>query len=687
MPIELPWTFARNSAEIHNNLATTLRDLGRKQEAVAHYRRATVLAPEMAEIWYNLANALDTVGTQHETERCYRNAVALRPDFTDALANYGRWLMAQGRWAEAETRLADALRIDPMNAGFWSNLGIVSQELGRAEAEACYHNALAIDPHLADALYNLGCLRFADGRSDSAITCHQAAIAAAPEFGSARLAACMAELPILYLSEAEVATRRARYAAALQRLVVCDAALLAPAIGRSQPFFLPYQGQDDRALQALYGAFACRVLAETEPPVRLAEPPAPRERVRVGIVSGFFCDHTLMKLFLQGWLSHVDRNRFEVIGFHTGAVSDAQTARCAEQCERFVHGLPSAGAWRDAIVDAAPHVLLYPEVGIDPIAGRLAAMRLAPVQCVTWGQPETTGMPTIDYFLTSALMEPEDGDQYYTERLVRLPNLGLHYTPDERPCAIADSPVPDRVAAGPSAVANDIDQLIIAKCDPKGEDRTVTRARFGLKPTAPVFWSGQSLYKYLPQYDFTFPCIAAELGDCQFVFIGFAKSRAVTDAFRHRIWAAFAAVGMDASRYVVILPPMSQHDYLDAVGSADVILDTIGWSGGKSTLDCLALDPAIVTLRGRFMRGRHAAAILQRIGCEATIAGSVDEYVSIAVRLARDPVWRAEVRLAVARNKDRAFGDLSYVRALETFLIGAVVGPRADQISHRTSRF
>jgi hypothetical protein len=43
--------------------------------------------------------------------------------------------------------------------------------------------------------------------------------------------------------------------------------------------------------------------------------------------------------------------------------------------------------------------------------------------------------------------------------------------------------------------------------------------------------------------------------------------------------------------------------------------------------------------------------------------------------------------LAVARNKDRAFGDLSYVRALEAFLIGAVVGPRADQISHRTSRF
>ena len=71
-----------------------------------------------------------------------------------------------------------------------------------------------------------------------------------------------------------------------------------------------------------------------------------------------------------------------MIGFHTGRVADAQTARCAALCERFVSGLPSAALWRDAIACAAPHVLLYPEVGMDPIAGRLAAMRLAPLQCV-----------------------------------------------------------------------------------------------------------------------------------------------------------------------------------------------------------------------------------------------------------------------------------------------------------------
>jgi protein O-GlcNAc transferase len=284
----------------------------------------------------------------------------------------------------------------------------------------------------------------------------------------------------------------------------------------------------------------------------------------------------------------------------------------------------------------APHVLLYPEVGIDPIAGRLAAQRLAPVQCVAWGQPETTGMPTLDYFLSSDLMEPADGETHYTEKLVRLPHLGLCYVPEALPTARLD------------------------------------RAALGLAPGVPVYWSGQALYKYRPIYDTVFPRIAAAVSPCQFVFIAFAKSRAVTAAFRERLGAAFAAFGMDADQYCVILPPMSPEHFVAAAGAADVVLDTPGWSGGKSTLDCLAQDPAIVTLPGRFMRGRHTDAILRRIGCEATIAGSLDEYVAIAARLGLDAEWRAEVRQAVARGKADAFGDMAYVRALEDFLVGAV---------------
>jgi protein O-GlcNAc transferase len=629
------------SAEIHNNLATTLHSLGHYEEAIAEYRRAAICAPDLAEVWYNLASALAASGQHEEVEVCFRHAIRLQPAFINALANYGRWLITRTRWIEAEVWLNEAVRLAPEDTRCWNNLGIVQQELGRSpDAEACYRRATALEPSFADAHYNLGCLLAGDGRTDEAISCHQAAIAAGPLHGSARLALCMAELPIVYATIAEVEARRSRYLAALETLAAAVEAppvarAVAAAIGTSQPFFLPYQGRNDREAQARYGQLVCR-LADTGTPSRLARRPEPGEPIRLGIVSGYFQDHTIFRLFLESWLTQLDRNRFALTAFHTGRTNDAVTARCARSGCRFVQGLSSATAWRAAVSATSPHVLLYPEIGMDPVAAILSAQRLAPVQCVAWGHPQTTGLPTMDYFLSAELMEPPDGDTHYTEQLVRLPGLGLHYTPDERAVPPLD------------------------------------RMTLGLPSEVPIYWSGQALYKYLPEYDRIYPQIAAAVGACRFIFIGFAKSDAVTAAFRNRLTRAFAGFGLDANEYCVVLPPMPQQRFIAAVGLADVILDTPGWSGGRSTLDCLSQDPAIVTYPGPLMRGRHTAAILRRIACEDTIAGSPDDYVAIAVRLGLDAEWRKRVRSKVADGKHRAFRDTGVVRALETFLATVV---------------
>ena len=99
----------------------------------------------------------------------------------------------------------------------------------------------------------------------------------------------------------------------------------------------------------------------------------------------------------------------------------------------------------------------------------------------------------MDYFLSSDLMEPPDADAFYTEKLVRLPNLSIYYEPvDTEPVA-------------------------------------VTREELGLRQSATVFWSGQSLFKYLPQYDDVFVRIAREVGDCQFVFLRHFGAPKITD--------------------------------------------------------------------------------------------------------------------------------------------------------------
>src|SRR5205814_2476825 len=135
----------------------------------------------------------------------------------------------------------------------------------------------------------------------------------------------------------------------------------------------------------------------------------------------------------------------------------------------------SLAEWAQAIADARLDVLIYPEIGMDPMPPRLAAMRLAPVQATTWGQPITSGLPTIDLYFSAQRLEPPQGAEHYTERLVALPNLGV--------CV---------QAINPTIVAPDM-------------------AGLGLDPEAPLLLCPGTPFKYTPQGDAALVAIAARL--------------------------------------------------------------------------------------------------------------------------------------------------------------------------------
>ncbi len=120
-----------------------------------------------------------------------------------------------------------------------------------------------------------------------------------------------------------------------------------------------------------------------------------------------------------------------------------------------------------------------------------------------------------------------------------------------------------------------------------------------------------------------------------------------------------------------MLPKLSDAGYHAVNALADIHLDTIGWSGGTTTLEALAYSPAIVTLPGDFFRGRMTAAILSRAGVTDTIARNDDDYVAIAVRLARDASFRRDVRARMGAGIARVYGDRESVRSLERFLVAA----------------
>jgi predicted O-linked N-acetylglucosamine transferase (SPINDLY family) len=623
-------------AALHR-LGVVAHQLGRP-DAPDILARAVALKPDVAEAHNDLGVVLGARGRFSEAAAAFERATALRPDYAEAHANLGGALRRLGRTEEAVAHYERVAALAPNSAGAHNNVANALMELGRLDSALVhYDEAVALAPDFAPAHYNRGVALRGQSRFAEAAASFERALALAPDFFAAKFAACMARLPIVYADEAEIIRQRAAYEADLRALSADVERAARPGdfadvVGAHQPFYLAYQGCNDRELQALYGSMICRIAVARYGAAPLPGPPAADEPVRVGIVSGFFRRHSNWKIPISGWLGQLDRRRFALFGYHTGRETDDETGTAAALCARFVQGPLPIEAWRRAIREDAPHVLIYPEVGMDPAGAQLAAQRLAPVQCGAWGHPDTSGFPTLDFFLTSELMEPADAQEHYTERLVRLPNLSIYYQP------------PDHAAV------------------------SVTRADLGLRPGATVYWCSQAIYKYLPQFDHVFPRIAREVGDCQFTFIRFPGAAHVTDLFRQRLESAFAAFGLEAADHCAMLPRLDPDRYAAAAACCDIALDSIGWSGCNSSLECLAHDLPVVTLPGTLMRGRHTAAILEMMGVADTIARTIDEYVATAVRLARDKEWRSGLRRRIAESKHRVQRDRACIAALEDFL-------------------
>ena len=626
------------------NRGLTLHELKRYDEALANYDRALIVRPYFAEALSNRGSTLHELKRYEEALASYDRALTVRPHFAGLHCNRGNTLYELGRYDEALASYESALKVRPDYAEALTCRGNTLLQLDRyEEALGSYERALTVQPDFAGAHCNRGNTLYELNRYEEALASYEKAIALKPDFGEAQFALCMAELPILYMDELEIVARRMAYERRLRALCdtgdrSTDLAEFAKGVGSRQPFYLAYQGYNDRDLQALYGSFVCRVMAKCYPPVALAPPPGETAPVRVGIISGFFRQHSNWKLPIKGWLSQLDRRRFRIFGYHTGVPQDAETKAAAALCDRFVQGPLPIDGWRAEILADAPHVLIYPEIGMDPVAATLAAQRLAAVQCNSWGHPDTSGFPTLDYYLSSDLMEPPNGQDHYTERLVRLPNLSVYYEP---------------INVQPASIA---------------------RGDLGLRSTATVYWCGQSLYKYLPQFDEVFPRIAQAVGDCQFAFIQYYKGAQITELFRQRLNRAFNALGLNADNHCVFLPRLELHDYVAATGQCDVFLDSINWSGGNSTLESLLQDLPIVTMPGPLMRGRHSMAILGMMGVTETIAATIDDYVSTAVRLAQDVPWRMAVKAKISASKHRVYFDRACIFGLEQFLNNVVRG-------------
>lgn len=664
-------------ADAFSNLGNLYGDVSDEESAVASYRSAISIDAQHLDAWFNLANLLFKFERYSGALEAYQKVLELKPEHRGALNNYGVLLHHLRQYAEAKGVLEHLLSMTPvLQDGVISYarlLGDLEDDRGalafidksvptvtqiaaaqllliraricakgpdRELTRAAYNAALERDSSLEEAERGLINLDLASGNFVSAKRRLEELSKRRPGDLGVDFARCFCELKPVYESEEDLVATRSVYERSLRDLTtrlenLKDEELFGveDIIGSSQPFLLPYQARDNRELQKRYGEAISAVMRRAiAPPPLVERKPLAGRKIRVGFISGFFRNHSNYKIPIQGWLRALQDSGFEVFCYYTQAITDACTEEAQLLSHRFEQGARSIREWVRLILGDELDVIIYPEIGMDPISCKLACLRLAPCQAASWGHPETSGLPTIDYFLSSDRMEPGDGDRFYTEQLVRLSNLSFSYQPAQV------------TSSGPS------------------------RATFGLAESDVVFWCPQTCYKYLPQHDWIFPEIAKGSPQAKFIFVLIQPQSESSEIFRARIDRAFRSRGLEVSDFVRYTGPLDGAEFRAVAGLSDIGLDTFEWSGCNSTLETLAAGTPIITCPGSFMRSRHTAAILQMIGCEELIVSTAEEYVRLAGSLAQDPERRLRLRAFVRQVLSRAYGDPACAQSLKDAL-------------------
>ena len=597
------------------SLAVAWQQQARLPDAAALYQQVLQEQPRHAVALTNLGNIWKAQGKLKEAISCFERAIDADPGLTEAHINLGNSWLESGEFnaAYAEYLVAAALR--PKDSQSYVNLGNVLQRLERVkEAAGAYRTAMELDPQQTDAwTYTSHLLKEIGDFEQARIVCEQLSRRASADPIHALRAA--ATCPLVFESQVEMEEYRGHLETIVRSITAEDWniefarwTVYAPEC----PYNLQFLDGDLRPLKTAFAQAYAPYFSRLN---HAAPRRTLRNKPRIGFVVTARHEPAFLKL-LGGVVERLQRNRWEllILCSQLGAERIRQGIRRDDVDvvafpERFDHIVAT-------VQEAACDMLYYWEVGNDPTNYFLPFLRLAPVQVTSWGIQVTTGIPNVDYYLSSDLVEGPNAEEHYSERLVRAATLLTYQT----------------------AVALPV--------------RPRTRADFGLSDGQHVYGCVQNLGKFHPEFDATLAAILRRDPDGVVVAArdrnGFAAEKL------QRRWQT---VMPDVASRIKLLPPLDQSEYLSLLSKCDVLLDPIHFGGVTTTYDAIAVHQPLVTLSTPFHRGRYTAACLRKIGVTDTIAVDLNDYVKIAVDLATDSDRRQNLRHRLRSASREAFED------------------------------
>jgi len=613
------------------NRGTILAGLGRYPGALAAYDQVIALAPAHIDALNNRGNVLAQLERYAEAVASFHRVLAIRPDHITALTNRSAALRQLHRYDEALTSCDRALALDPKNIDALNNRGNILLQLNRgSEAIGCYERILSFKDDNPEALVNSAFAFYALGQYPEALQYADNAIAVDPEYANAFLIRGHALAKLERQDEAAQSYERvlainpghpyARGASIWAYVGACNWERIEA--------LLPIIEEEVAAAKAIIPPFSLLALS-IGPAVQLecarhfvrrqlpqVAPIGPltrrrMDKIKVAYLSSDFRRHPV-GYGIAGVLEEHDRSRFELHGVSYGADDGSETrTRIAtavdhfhdvrERSDREAAALLSELAV-DIVVDLAGHT--------ENSRMAILAHRPAPIQVSYFGYPGTSGAEFIDYIMTDRVVLPSDQQPFFSEKIVHLPDS---YLPNDS----------KRRAA-----------LIVP-----------TRADLGLPDDAFIFTCFNNAYKLSrPMVEIWTQLLKASPNSLLWLTY-------ITDSAQANLQQELISNGVDPSR-VILAPFVEQpEDHLARLKLADLFLDTLPYNAHTTASDALWAGVPVLTCLGPSFAGRVAGSLLQAVGLPELITNSLEEYETLAQKLASDPALLGSLRERLAQNR------------------------------------
>jgi protein O-GlcNAc transferase len=510
------------------------------------------------------------------------------------------------------------LAINPNYADAYNNLGNVFQDLQQPDnAIECYRQSIRVQPNSVFAYRNLGYVLKEQGLINDGLKLLEQAQRIEPNDVIRYVIAT--SLPPVYDSLEDLNNRRAKLEANVDQMIADGLKIDVTTSSAPTMFYAAYQGLNDRDLQRKLAS-----LLSAPQPLLAKSNRSSGSRVRIGFISRHYRNHTIGRLNL-GTVRELPRDKFEVTVISVGHHDDMLSHDFQKAADHYVSLPTNLQEIRRRVAELELDILFFSDVGMDTLTYSLCMSRMAPVQCATWGHPETTGSSVMDYFVSSKTLEVGTAQDHYSERLARLDVLNVFYYRPEPP-------------------------------------QKKDHSHFGLDPGRHIYLCFQNLFKIHPDFDEVLAGILQRDPQGDIVMM----------EGRHVTWTKMLQsrlernLGSNAAR-VKFLPSQSHPDFMSLNALADVSLDPMHFGGGNTTYEALAIGLPVVTLPSDFLRARITLAMYSQMGFLDCVVSSPSQYIDLAVRLGTDRTYRQSIHENILATCPVLFEDRRAIQQYSEF--------------------